>query len=61
MLVLTRKRREGILIAEEVVTINGQKIVIRIIDIQGDRVKIGIEAPEKYEILREELMDSNDR
>lgn len=56
MLVLTRKRREGILIAEGTVTINGQNILIKVIDIQGDRVKIGIEAPTKYDIAREELI-----
>ncbi len=53
MLVLTRKKREGILIAEGQVALNGENIIIRIIDIQGDRVRVGIEAPEKYQIARE--------
>ena len=56
MLVLTRKKREGILIAEGAVLLNGENIIIRIIDIQGDRVRVGIEAPNKYQIVREELI-----
>jgi len=60
MLVLTRKKREGILIAEGTVVLNGECITIRIIDIQGDRVRIGIEAPPKYQIVREELVPQGD-
>ena len=60
MLVLTRKKREGVFVAEGKVTANGENIIIRIIDIQGDRVKIGIEAPEKYQITREELLEEKD-
>jgi carbon storage regulator len=56
MLVLTRKKREGVLIAEGDLVLNGENIVIRIIEIQGDRVRIGIEAPQKYQIAREELI-----
>jgi carbon storage regulator len=56
MLVLTRKIREGIFIAEGEITIGGEEILIRIINIEGDRVKVGIEAPAKYKIAREELI-----
>lgn len=56
MLVLTRKRREGILISQGTIVISGENIIIRILDIVGDRVKIGIEAPSKYHIVREELI-----
>lgn len=48
MLVLSRK-------AEEVIYI-GNDIKIRILDIRGDIVSIGIEAPKSIEILRSELI-----
>jgi carbon storage regulator len=47
MLVLTRKTRESILI--------GHDIRVTIDRIDGQRVRIGIEAPEGVKILREEL------
>lgn len=49
MLVLTRKKGENIFI--------GDDIEVSIIGIDGDRVRIGIEAPMELEILREELLD----
>lgn len=47
MLVLSRKSEERILI--------GDAITIQVLGIQGDRVKIGIEAPRELKIRREEL------
>lgn len=47
MLVLTRKVREAILIGHDI------KVVIDSVD--GQRVRIGIEAPKDVKILREEL------
>ena len=47
MLVLTRKSGESIIINDE--------IEIKIIDILGDKIKIGIEAPPSMRILRSEL------
>lgn len=47
MLALTRKKGEAIII--------GDKIEIKIIDIQGDKVKLGISAPEEVSIYREEI------
>ncbi len=61
MLVLTRKKREAVLIAEGTVTIEGEHITIRIIDVQGDRVRIGIDAPNKYQIAREELLQTQEK
>ena len=50
MLVLSRKENETIKI--------GDNIEIRILEVKGDTVRIGIEAPKSVEILRGELIDS---
>lgn len=47
MLVLTRKRGERIMI--------GDDVVLTVIDISGDQVRIGIEAPRSVSVMREEL------
>lgn len=49
MLVLTRRLGESITIGDDV------KIVI--VDIDGNQVKLGIEAPRHIEIYREELYE----
>ena len=49
MLVLTRKTGEGIFI--------GKDVIIKILEIEGDRVKIGIEAPKTMKVLRLELYE----
>ena len=49
MLILTRKAEQGIVI--------DNRIVIRILAVDGERVKIGIEAPEAVSVLREELIE----
>lgn len=51
MLILTRKIDQGIVISGN--------ICIRVLGVQGDRVKIGISAPLDIAILREELLDDN--
>ncbi|WP_300363564.1 carbon storage regulator CsrA [Hydrogenimonas sp.] len=50
MLVLTRKKDEAIRI--------GDNIVIRIVAIDKQSVRIGIEAPDDVTILREELVQA---
>jgi len=47
MLVLTRKRDESIMIGDE--------IKITVVDVRGDQVKLGIEAPRHVPVHREEI------
>lgn len=54
MLVLSRKKNESVVIAEG-------EIVIRIVDIRGDKVRIGIEAPADIPIHRQEVHDAIQR
>ena len=51
MLVLSRHRDESILI-------NGDEIKITIVDIRGDKVRIGIEAPSAVSVHREEIWEA---
>jgi len=48
VLILTRKAEQGIVI-------NGN-VVLRVLSVDGDRVKIGVEAPRSITVLREELL-----
>ena len=49
MLVLTRKKNEVLLIGKE------GEIKIRILNIEGNSVSVGITAPREIKIMREEL------
>lgn len=51
MLILTRKRDERILI--------GDDIDICVVAIEGDRVRIGIEAPREINVVRKEIVDGD--
>ena len=53
MLVLTRKIDQGIVIAGN--------IYIRVLGVERDRVKIGIEAPKEIPILRQELLERQEK
>lgn len=50
MLILTRKLNEAIMIGED--------IKITVVEIQGDKVKLGIEAPRELSILRQEIYNA---
>jgi carbon storage regulator len=52
MLVLRRKTMEAIVLNEI--------IVIRVLAVEGDRVKIGIDAPPDVIVVREELLNNVD-
>lgn len=52
MLVLSRHRNEKIII-----TCGGINIDIIIVDIRGDKVRVGIQAPNEVSIHREEVYD----
>ena len=53
MLILSRKKDESIIIDE--------KIHISIVDIKGDQVKIGINAPKEVKIYRQEVYEAIQR
>jgi carbon storage regulator len=50
MLVLSRQRDESIII--------GDKVVVTIVDIRGDKVRLGIEAPSEIPVHRQEVYDA---
>lgn len=49
MLVLSRHRDEQIMI--------GDNVVVTIVDIRGDKVRLGIEAPDSVPVHRREIWD----
>lgn len=50
MLVLSRKKNEQIIV--------GDQIVITVVEVRGDRVRLGIEAPQEIPIHRNEVLES---
>jgi carbon storage regulator len=50
MLVLSRQRDESIII--------GDKVVVTIVDIRGDKVRLGIEAPSEIPVHRQEVYEA---
>jgi len=53
MLVLSRQRDESIVI--------GDNVIITIVDVRGDRVRLGIEAPREVSVHRREVYDAIQR
>jgi carbon storage regulator CsrA len=56
MLVLSRKKRESV-----VLTVGGERIVITLIDVQPNKVRLGFVASDNVHINREEVQDSLDK
>ena len=50
MLVLARKKNESIVIREDV--------VITVVEVRGDKVRLGIEAPKEVKVHRREVYDA---
>ena len=53
MLVLSRQREESIMI--------GDNIVVTIVDIRGDKVRVGINAPTEIPVHRQEIYEAIQR
>jgi carbon storage regulator len=53
MLVLSRKLNESIII--------GDRIKITVVGLRGNQVRLGIEAPGDVTIMRQELLDADER
>ncbi len=53
MLVLSRQRDESIII--------GDNIIITVVDIRGDKVRLGIEAPSEIPVHRREVYEAIQR
>jgi carbon storage regulator len=49
VLVLTRRTEESVVI--------GEKIIVTVLGVEGEKVKLGIDAPRDVTILRSELLD----
>lgn len=50
MLVLSRKKNESIVIADD--------ITIIVVEIRGDKVRLGVEAPKEVPVHRREVFDA---
>ena len=50
MLILTRKPEEKIII--------GDNIVVSVIEIRGDQVRLGVDAPKTVKVYRQEVYDA---
>lgn len=48
MLVLSRKKGESVVIADN--------IVLTVIEVRGDKIRLGIEAPREISVMRSELI-----
>ena len=58
MLILTRKAEQGIVIPHILDEHGTQcEIVVRVLSVDGERVKLGIDAPRSITVLREELLE----
>lgn len=56
MLVLSRKSSEGI-----VVSIGGQVVKLIVVEVRGDKCRLGFDAPHEVQIDRREIHDAKER
>ena len=52
MLVLTRRKGE-----RSIITLNGERAVVTVLEIRGDKIRLGFEAARQVRIDREEIAD----
>lgn len=55
MLVLTRKKDESIICTLE----DGREITITLLELRGNQARIGVNADEAIQVLRNELLEAN--
>lgn len=55
MLVLTRRSEESLVIT---LPDTGERVVVSVLGVDGDRVRLGIQAPRRVTVLRQELCDA---
>jgi carbon storage regulator len=53
MLVLSRKKDEDIIIGE-----GGKKVIVRVVEIKGDKVRLGFIADDGVTIMRSEIVST---
>lgn len=57
MLILSRRESEEIVIRAA----SGEQVTIMVVDIRGDNVRIGVDAPQSVSVHRREVQDAIDR
>lgn len=60
MLALTRQRGQQIVVVVPEDAKPGDRIVFEIVDVRGDKIRCGIQAPKTYTIHRKEIQDTID-
>jgi len=53
MLVLSRQRDQVLVL----VTPDGEEIEVMVVDIRGDKVRLGVNAPKTYDVHRKEVLE----
>lgn len=61
MLVLSRKREESVIIRLTEDMLKGTEIRVTVVDIRGDKIRLGFAAPMEVSIHREEVQEQVDR
>jgi len=53
MIVLSRKKNESIIIGDK-----DNPVVITVVEVRGDKVRLGVEAPKEVPVHRKEVFDA---